>query len=300
METHKINPKLALFMHTLFIKTLYRVTEYQKALLEDKSYIFAPNHTNNLDGYIIWSLLAKDYDVDTFMFKEFWDNFPTIAKLLPYFNVYPITRDSIKIDEILNEIRKLKDPNHSLIIFPQGRHVDPEVMLNFKEYHLNTIPFGAFYIAVKASKKLVPIYMEPQKLGQNNLVIYGNPLDPQDFSLFSKGKMQKENLIMFANAWLDEIIRLYKNAKQLKGEKLHPYVIESSYTDASGLDYGLLEDPNIAINFKKIIFALIEISKKTGITDIDELGKIANISEEDILAISSLRDIYEKRLVRRR
>ena len=53
METHKINPKLALFMHTLFIKTLYRVTEYQKALLEDKSYIFAPNHTNNLDGYII-------------------------------------------------------------------------------------------------------------------------------------------------------------------------------------------------------------------------------------------------------
>ena len=224
------------------------------------------------------------------MYKEFWDNFPTIAKLLPYFNVYPITRDSVKIDEILNEIRKLRNPNHSLIIFPQGRHVDPEVMLNFKDYHLNTIPFGAFYIAVKASKKL----------GQNNLVIYGNPLDPQDFSLFSKGKMQKENLIMFANAWLDEIIRLYKNAKQLKGEKLHPYVIESSYTDATGLDYGLLEDPNIAINFKEIIFALIEISKKTGITDIDELGKIANISEEDILAISSLRDIYEKRLVRRR
>lgn len=224
------------------------------------------------------------------MYKEFWDNFPTIAKLLPYFNVYPITRDSVKIDEILNEIRKLRNPNHSLIIFPQGRHVDPEVMLNFKDYHLNTIPFGAFYIAAKASKKL----------GQNNLVIYGNLLDPQAFSLFSKGKIQKENLIMFANAWLDEIIKLYKNAKQLKGEKLHPYVIELSYTDASGLDYGLLEDPNIAINFKEIIVALIEISKKTGITDIDELGKIANISEEDILAISSLRDIYEKRLVRRR
>ena len=185
------------------------------------------------------------------MYKEFWDNFPTIAKLLPYFNVYPITRDSVKIDEILNEIRKLKDPNHSLIIFPQGRHVDPEVMLNFKDYHLNTIPFGAFYIAVKASKKL----------GQNNLVIYGNPLDPQDFSLFSKGKMQNENIIMFANAWLDEIIRLYKKAKQLKGEKLHPYVIESSYTDATCLDYGLLEDPNIAINFKKIIFAYIPYSK---------------------------------------
>ena len=62
----------------------------------------------------------------------------------------------------------------------------------------------------------------------------------------------------------------------------------------------MLDDPNTIMKFKEIIFTLIEISKKTGITDIDELGKIANISEEDILAISSLRDIYEKRLVRRR
>ena len=234
------------------------------------------------------------------MYKEFWDNFPTIAKLLPYFNVYPITRDSVKIDEILNEIRKLRNPNHSLIIFPQGRHVDQEVMLNFKDYHLNTIPLGAFYIAVKASKKLVPIYMEPQKLGQNNVVVYGNPLDPQDFSLFSKGKMQNENIIMFANAWLDEIIRLYKKAKQLKGEKLHPYVIESSYTDATGLDYGLLDDPNTIMKFKEIIFTLIEISKKTGITDISELGKIANVNGDDIYAISNIYDMYKSRLVRRR
>lgn len=163
-------------------------------------------------------------------------------------------------------------------------------MLNFKDYHLNTIPFGAFYIAVKASKKL----------GQNNLVIYGNPLDPQDFSLFSKGKIQKENLIMFANAWLDEIIKLYKNAKQLKGEKLHPYVIESSYTDATGLDYGLLDDPNTIMKFKEIIFTLIEISKKTGITDISELGKIANVNGDDIYAISNIYDMYKSRLVRRR
>lgn len=300
MQSHKINHNLATIAHILYIKLLYKVIEYQKELLIDQSYVFAPNHTDNLDGYIIWSLLAKDYDIDTFMYKEFWDYFPTISKLLPYFNVYPITRDAVQINEIFTEIRKLKDPQHSLIIFPQGRHVDPEVMLNFKQYHLNTIPLGAFYIAAKSSKKLVPIYMEPQKLGQNNIVIYGTPLDPQDFSLSSKGKMSKENLIMFAEAWLDEINKLYQNAEHLKGEKPHPYVIEKNYTDATGLDYGKLEDPNKVIDFKEIIFPLIEAAKETGITDINELGKITNAKEEDIYAISKMKNNYEKRLVKHR
>ena len=37
MESHKINPKLAILMNTLYTKILFQVTEYQKELLEDKS-----------------------------------------------------------------------------------------------------------------------------------------------------------------------------------------------------------------------------------------------------------------------
>lgn len=168
MEKHRINPNLVKLANFLYPNLLYPTTEYYKDSLTESSYIFAPNHTNNLDGYMIWSLLAKDYDIDTFMYREFWDNFPWIAKVLPLFNVYPITRDHINHKEISTELSKLKDPNHSLVIFPQGRHVAPELMAKSPEYHLKTIPLGAFFIATKSAKPLVPIYMEPQKLGQEN------------------------------------------------------------------------------------------------------------------------------------
>ena len=36
MESHKINPKFAILMHTLYANILFQVTEYQKELLEDK------------------------------------------------------------------------------------------------------------------------------------------------------------------------------------------------------------------------------------------------------------------------
>ena len=298
MEYHKINSNLALLANIIYIQLFYRVSEYQKELLRDSSYIFAPNHTNNLDGYIIWSLLAKDYMIDTFMYKEFWDNFPMIAKILPYLNIYPITRDSIKIKEISMKLKKLKNPNQSLVIFPQGRHVDPEVMLNFVEYHLRTIPLGAFYMAMKTGKKLVPIYIEPQKLWKKNIVIYGTPIDPNDFSISEKNKIAKENLILFAKTWLTEINKLYQKAELLKGEKNHPYVIEKNYTDATGLDYGKLDDPNRIIQYKEMIEILSQMAKKTSITDIYKLGEMANIQDDKLKEILNIKLMYEKRLIK--
>lgn len=293
MGKHTINPVLAIFANKLYTKFLYPITEYQKENLTNSSYIFAPNHTNNLDGYIIWSLLAKDYDIDTFMYKEFWETKPLIAKFLPYINVYPITRDKVKLNEILTELKKLKDPNHSLIIFPQGRHVDPEVMVTFKKHHLRTIPLGAFFVATKAKKELVPIYMEPQKLKENNLVIYGTPLNPQDFI----AKNSKEGLIVFASAWLNEINKLYKLSKEIKGET-HRYVIQERYTDATGRDYGLLKDPNRIINYKDTIEYLAKIAESTGITDIHELSNLIDIDSEATEVISEINDMYEKRLIK--
>ena len=83
----RINPILAHSAHTLVGKLLFQATEYKKENVKEPAYIFAPNHTNNFDGYLIWSLLSKDFDLDTFMYKEFWLNYPNIAKLLPPFHV---------------------------------------------------------------------------------------------------------------------------------------------------------------------------------------------------------------------
>ncbi len=217
MEYHKINPKLAATLNVLMTKLLYPIKEYNKDNLSEKSYIFTPNHTNNLDGYIIWCLLSKYYDIDTFMYREFWDNFPKISKLLPIVNVYPITRDKLVLSEINEELNKLKDEKHSLIIFPQGRHVNPDVMLKLKEYHLKTIPEGAFYFSAKSNKSFVPIYMGPQKLFRKSIVIYGNPISPNEYDIRkSNGRLNLKNLLYLKSAWLDELNRLYLLAQELE------------------------------------------------------------------------------------
>ena len=298
MEKHSINPYLARFAHYLYTNLLYPIEEYQKENLKEKSYIFAPNHTNNLDGYIIWSLLAKDYDIDTFMYKEFWDYFPHIAKILPLFNVYPITRDELHPQEILTELKKLKDENHSLVIFPQGRHVDLELMKELYEYHLKTIPLGAFFISMQSKKKIVPIYMEPQKIMQKNTVIYGTPLDPKDFISKNDKRKNKENIIKFANAWLVEINRLYQLSLKLTNRPQHPYKIKKNYTDASGLDYRGLNDPNIIKYHLTEVKQLIAIFEKTNIPNINELGELTDIPKETLKIIEEVKNIYEKRLIK--
>ena len=49
MEKHVINPVLANVAYFLYPSLLYPTKEYEKGNLTQESYIFAPNHTNNLD-----------------------------------------------------------------------------------------------------------------------------------------------------------------------------------------------------------------------------------------------------------
>ena len=296
MKNNKINPILSHTANILIPNLIFPTIEYQKENLVDSSYIFAPNHTNNIDGGLIWSLLSKDYDIDTFMYKEFWLNFPTISKVLPLFQVYPITRDKVVIKEIKTELQKLKDKNHSLVIFPQGRHVDPNVMLHLPEYHLNTLPLGAFYFASTSSKSIVPIYMEPQKIFKRNVVIYGQPLKPQDYNI---SKNSKENLINLAKAWLSEINNLYLKACELECREMRPYQLQEKYFDASGLRPNL-SDPNIIANYLDEISKLAILSAKTGNTNIEELGKMLSFSKDTINTILKVKDTYENCLVRRK
>ena len=291
---YRITPILAHSAHTLVGKLLFQATEYKKENVKEPAYIFAPNHTNNFDGYLIWSLLSKDFDLDTFMYKEFWLNYPNIAKLLPPFHVYPITRNKIVLEELKAELEKLKQKNHSLIIFPQGRHVDPELMINFQEYHQKTIPLGAFYFSSLSNKPVLPIFMEPQQFFHNNMVVYGKALFPEEFKVLDKnGKINKKNMISFANAWVSEINAAYMFAKKNTNREIHPYKIEKAYTDASGENYRGFIDPNIIMKYKDVL-SLTNVG-----FSLDQLERVGLITSENKEEIVNIESIYQKNLVRR-
>lgn len=292
MKKHSVKPILSNFANLVFAKAIYPTVEYQKDNLKSDSYIFAPNHTNNLDGYLIWSLLNKDFDCDTFMYKEFWDNYPLLAKFLPLFNVYPISRDKVVLSEIKQELKKLKDNKHSLIIFPQGRHVDPEVMLNLKEEHSKTIPLGAFYFSALSSKSIIPIYMEPQQKFKRNVMIYGQPIKSLKLT------KNNQNLKIMADEWLTEINRLYVLSQQLENRQLHAYKIHERYFDASGL-HNNLKDPNIIVKYLDEINKLKQLGQKTNSDDIYLLGKQLGIEKNILQEISDVKEIYDKYLIKK-
>lgn len=299
MEYHKVNPALSYIINILLTKLLYPIKEYNKEVLTDSSYIFTPNHISDLDGYTIWSLLSRYYDIDVFMFKEFWDKSPMLSKLLPIVNIYPITRDKLVISEIKTEMEKLKDANHSLVIFPQGRYVDSELMLKLKKYHLETIPDGAFYFAAASNKKLVPIYMEPHETNQvfkKSVVTYGNPIDPNEYEVRkSNGMINSKNLIYLKEAWLDEINRLYLLSQELENRKMQPYKVREEYRTAEGT-HELIKDPNIIVNYVDEINQIVRLKEETGIEDINELCSLLNLPDEDRENIIYCCGVYENNL----
>lgn len=301
MEYHKVNPVISNTLNILYTKLLYHIKEYNKEALTDSSYIFTPNHLSDLDGYVIWSLLSKYYDLDVLMYREFWDNSPTIAKLLPLVNIYPITRDRLVMSEIKTEIEKLKDENHSLVIFPQGRYVDPELMLKLRNYHLETIPEGAFYFAAASNKKFVPVYIEPhepKELFSKSVVTYGNPIDPNEYDVRKpNGMINSKNLSYLKEAWLDEINRLYLLSQELENRKMHPYVVKKEYRTAEGKNE-LIKDPNIIVNYIDEITEMTKLKEETGIEDINELCSLLNLSTEDRENILYCSNIYENNLRR--
>lgn len=301
MESHKVNPVLIHTINMIYTKLLYQIKEYNKEALTDQSYIFTPNHLSDLDGYVIWSLLSKDYDLDLLMYREFWDNNPTLSKLLSLVNIYPITRDRLVVSEIKEEVEKLKNKNHSLIIFPQGRYVDPELMLKLRNYHLETIPEGAFYFSAASNKKFVPVYIEPHEPSEiftKSVVTYGNPIDPNEYDVRKpNGMINSKNLSYLKEAWLDEINRLYLLSQELENRKMHPYVVKKEYRTAEGKNE-LIKDPNIIVNYIDEITEMTKLKEETGIEDINELCSLLNLSTEDRENILYCSNIYENNLRR--
>ena len=297
MESFNRTPFLSNILNIIMTKIFYPVKEYNKEYLNDNSYIFTPNHTNNLDGCIIWCLLSKYYNIDILMYREYWDKHPYLSKLLSQLNVYPISRDKLVLNEIKDELERLKKDDHSLVIFPQGRHVDPEIMLNLPEYHINTIPNGAFYFSALTEKPFVPIYMEPQHLFKRSVVVYGNPINPLEYDIKKKnGRVNLQRLSELSKIWLEEVNNCYLFAQEVEGRKMSPYTISDNYFDENGNHN--LKDTNIIANYLKEVRQMIELSKNNNCIDIDELCNILNISDNVKDEIKSVKLIYDNYLDR--
>lgn len=306
MEINKVNPVLIKAANVLISHFLIPAVEYGKENLNlDGSYVFAPNHTADLDVYLIWSLLSPYFDLNIFMKREFWDHFPCLSKLMSMLNIYPISRDKINLQEISDEVGRLRGLDRSLVIFPQGRHVDPVVMSNLPEYHLNTLPKGAFYISAQVDKFLVPVFIEPPKLFNKNVVVYGKPISAADFAITEEevnskviNIATKKKILEFAKYWLLAENELYKQASDLAGRDMRSYSMESKYWTAKG---ALLcdEDPNMVKRCIPEIVRLTCLSNETGIVDLDlllEKSGMSNMISDEIKRVSG---VYQRYLIRK-
>lgn len=300
MESHKVNTLLIKNANALIPNFIFPTAEYNTENLGSESYIFAPNHTNNGDGYLIWSLLSIRYDIDVFMKKEFWDHFPLISKSLSKFNVYPLSRDKVNHNEIKDEIERIKDKDRSLVIFPHGRHVDPELMINMPESNFDTLPNGAFYISAKTNKPILPIFIEPLKIFKQNSVFYGKPINPKDFDIITnKGLINKHNLDEFAKAWLNEINNLYILAKNTLNREVRNYKIRKKYWTADG-KLLVNTDPNLIMKYYSMLQELHDKLYKVDVTELKKELSTFGIPNDDISNIVSLKENYEKYFQRRR
>ncbi|MDR0531035.1 MAG: 1-acyl-sn-glycerol-3-phosphate acyltransferase [Oscillospiraceae bacterium] len=227
----------------IITRMLFRVREYDKKFYDDDSYVISPNHVSNWDTPIAWSLLGRLCNLRTMMMHEVWEQQPWLGPLLRYAGFYPVHRKKKDKRDVEDQIGYLSEPGRLLLMFPDGRHIDPQVAVELEAYR-KMIKKGAFYIAAKARKKLVPVFIEPNRLFRRVRVLYGTPIDPTQLPLYDEnGEVNWSALQLFVQAWHNQIVELYRRAMEMEERRLHKYKIHRRfYRDNTGF---FCKDPNI-------------------------------------------------------
>ena len=117
-----------------------------------------------------------------------------------------------------------------IIICPDGRHIDPEIAAKLGRKYCKTVKKGAFYIAAKSGKKVLPIWIEPNKIFGKIRVLYGNPIDPKTLNIYDEhGEVLRKKLNIFIEEWQKEISLLYFEASLVEDRKIREYKIHKVY-----------------------------------------------------------------------
>lgn len=189
----------------IIINVLYRVKEYNKPDLSNKSYILCPNHVSDADGPVIWShndnirILAKKE-----CFKHKW-----MAMFLNFVDVVKIDRDRHNGVELMEAIDYFKDGKNKLfMLFPQGTISD------INKNKLTRIKSGAFFISAKTNVPIIPIFLEQPRLFRKTRVVYGEPMYMEGAVV--NGKVDKKVLEKYRLQWQQEVFKLQDMATKFE------------------------------------------------------------------------------------
>lgn len=203
----------------LFGTLFYRIVEYNKPNLGDKSYIIAPNHVSDADGPIIWT---HNNNIRIMAKKECFEN-KLFGKFLTKLDVVPVDRDKKNGAELKEAIQYLSnEENHLFMLFPQGTISD------INKNAISRIRNGAFYLSANTNTPIVPVFIEQPRLFQKSRLVYGDAFTVKDV-YNEKGHIDKEKLMPYRKLWQDKIVELQRIAEEKENRKVRELKLKKKH-----------------------------------------------------------------------
>jgi len=153
---------------------------------EQGRYVFAPNHVSEFDGVIYGTIIPNMLVVA----KSDWISNPHLnsftEKLFPIVSL--IRKDGSSGMNVLRKcVAHLKKTQDSAVtIFVQQTIVDIDITTP------EDIASGAYYIAQKASAKVIPVYSEQVSAESPTRIVFGEPIECADKEDFGKAWLERE------------------------------------------------------------------------------------------------------------
>src|SRR5574344_2358677 len=158
----------------LYSKFINIPVEYHKEVFNNinEPVMVCPNHLDDGDGWVIYSLLSKKAHVRTLCMAECWeqnckDNLigNINRQILKEADFQPIHRRKEELAKTLADLKQsliyLKDNAAKiLLMFPDGEYVNYEHFSD-PEYVKN-MPKGAFMLSKMSHRKIIPVFIEPK------------------------------------------------------------------------------------------------------------------------------------------
>ena len=205
--------------YVLFHKSLVRITEYKKERLEDKTYIFGPNHTSDLDGPVLWS---SNENMKIMAKKECFNN-KLIGNFLTSIDVMKVDRDAHNGSAMMEAIKYLKNSDEQKIfmMFPQGTISD------INKNTLARIKEGAIVISALSGAAIVPVFIEQPRFFRRSRIVYGQPYHPD--ILTERRKIDRERLLEAKAYWQQEILNLQQEAIELEDRPIRKIKLKKKH-----------------------------------------------------------------------
>ena len=136
------------------------IIEGKENLVKGENYVYISNHTSIMDIPVMIYGLKDNIRI---IYKKELEKLPIFGRGIKVSPYIPVSRgDGMKSMHSLNEANKAMQENSSILIFPEGTRSQDGEIGEFKR--------GAFILAAKANKKIVPVTI----IGTNNILAKGS------------------------------------------------------------------------------------------------------------------------------